>query len=105
MFNLAKMMKDAQKMQERLQTVQAEIQSKTVTASLANGAVRVTVNGTGDVLELKVSKEIVDPEDLDMLQDLLLGAIQQAQAQAKQEAAAAMKDATGGMGLPPGLGF
>lgn len=104
-MNIQKMLKQVQDMQGQMQKTQAQLATQTFEASVAGGRVTVTINGQGDIQGLKIAKEVVDPEDIDMLQDLVLSAIQQAQKQVKDTQAAEMGKLTGGMSLPPGMGF
>ncbi|SKB03713.1 hypothetical protein SAMN02745166_03886 [Prosthecobacter debontii] len=104
-MNIQKMMKQVQEMQAQMQKSQAALGTKSFEVSVAAGKVTVTANGHGDVQSIKIAKEIVDPEDVDMLQDLVLSAVQQVQAKVKESQAAEVNKMTGGLGLPPGLGF
>lgn len=104
-MNIQKMMKEAMRMQAKMQQTQADLAGKSLEASSGGGRVTVTANGHGDIQSIKIAKEIVDPEDVDMLQDLVLTAVQQAQAKVKEIASAEMGKVTGGLGLPPGLGL
>ena len=104
-MNIQKMMKQVQDMQSQMQKSQAELATKVFEATVAGGKIVVTANGHGDIQSIKIAKEVVDPEDVDMLQDLLLSAVQQVQKKVKDTQAAEMGKMTGGMGLPPGLGF
>ena len=104
-MNIQKMMKQAQKMQEQLAQTQAELAEKTVEASVGGGKITVVANGAGDVLSIKISKDVVDPEDVEMLEDLVLTGVKTAIAQGRELAQSEMGKVTSGMGLPPGLGF
>jgi nucleoid-associated protein EbfC len=104
-MNIQKMMKQVQRMQAQMQQAQEDLGGKTVETSVAGGRVTVVANGHGDVTSIKIAKEVVDPNDVDMLQDLVLSAVQQAQAKVKELASSEMGKVTGGMGLPPGMGF
>jgi len=104
-MNIQKMMKQVQEMQSQMQKSQAALATKTFESTVAGGKIVVTANGHGDIQSIKIAKEVVDPEDVDMLQDLLLSAVQQVQQKVKDTQAAEMGKMTGGMGLPPGLGF
>lgn len=104
-MNIQKMMKEAMRMQAKMQQTQADLAGKSLEASSGGGRVTVTANGHGDIQSIKIAKEIVDPEDVEMLQDLVLTAVQQAQAKVKEIASAEMGKVTGGLGLPPGLGL
>jgi len=102
-MNIQKMMKQAQKMQEQLARTQEELADKTVEASVGGGKVTVVANGAGDVLSIKISKDVVDPDDVEMLEDLVLTGVKQAIAQGKDLSQQEMGKLTSGLGLPPGL--
>src|SRR4028119_1166440 len=104
-MNIQKMMKQAQKMQEELARTQEELAQRTVEATVGSGKVTVVATGGGDIVSLKVAKEIVDPEDVEFLEDLILSGIQQAIEKGRAMQQSEMGKITGGMGLPPGLGF
>ena len=104
-MNLNKLMKQAQKMQEQMARTQAELAERTVEVSAAGGKVTVVANGAGDVLSIKIAKEIVDPEDVEILEDLILSGVQQAIAQGKEMASSEMTKITGGMPGLTGLGL
>jgi DNA-binding YbaB/EbfC family protein len=103
-MNLNKLMKQAQKMQEQMAKTQSELEDKTVEVKAAGGKVTVVANGAGDVLSIKIAKEIVDPEDVEILEDLVLSGVQQAITQGKALAQSEMTKITGGLGMP-GLGM
>jgi hypothetical protein len=84
---------------------QAELEERTVEVSAGGGKVKVTANGAGDVLAIKIDKTVVDPEDVEILEAMILSGVQQAIAQGKELASSEMSKLTGGMGLPPGLGL
>ena len=104
-MNIAKMMKQAQQMQQKMQTLQAELADKEVEASVGGGKVTVKANGGGEVLSIKIDASIVDPEDVEFLEDLVLSGVRQAIEQGKALAAEEMKAVTGGLDLPPGMGL
>ncbi len=104
-MNIQKMMKQAQKMQEQLAQTQSELAEKTVEVTAGGGKVTVVANGAGDVVSIKISKDVVDPNDVEMLEDLVLSGVKQAITKGKELAQAEMGKLTAGMGLPPGLGF
>jgi DNA-binding YbaB/EbfC family protein len=104
-MNIQKMMKQAQKMQAKLAETQAELAEMTVEVTAGGGKITVVANGAGDVLSIKIDKAIVDPDDVEMLEDLVLSGVKQAIEKGKAMAADEMTKITGGMGLPPGLGF
>ncbi len=103
-MNINKLMKQAQKMQEQMAKTQAELEEKTVEVTSAGGKVTVVANGAGDVTSIKIAKDIVDPEDVEILEDLILSAVQQAIMQGKEMASGEMSKITGGMNLG-GLGM
>jgi len=104
-MNIQKMMKQAQKMQADMQQAQEELGQRIVEATAGGGKITVTANGAGDILSIKISKEVVDPNDVEMLEDLVLTGVQKAIAEGRALMQAEMGKITGGMGLPPGLGF
>jgi len=101
-MNLNKLMKQAQKMQEQMAKTQAELEEKTVEVSAGGGKVKVTANGTGDIIALKIDKEVVDPNDVEFLEEMVLSAVKQAIEQGKALAQSEMTRITGGLG---GLGL
>jgi DNA-binding YbaB/EbfC family protein len=103
-MNLNKLMKQAQKMQEQMAQTQAELAEKTVEVQAGGGKVKVTANGAGDVISIKIDKEIVDPNDVEFLEELVLNGVQSAIEQGKALAQSEMTKITGGLGLP-GLGM
>lgn len=104
-MNIQKMMKQVQRMQAQMQQAQADLGTRSIEASVGGGRVTVTATGHGDITAIKIAPEVVDPNDVEMLQDLVLSGVQQAQAKVKQLAAEEMSKVTGGMGLPPGMGL
>jgi DNA-binding YbaB/EbfC family protein len=104
-MNIAKLMKQAQQMQAKMQEAQADLANKTVEASVGGGKVTVVATASGDVVSIKIAKEAVDPEDVEMLEDLVLSGVQQAIEQGRKIASSEMGKVTSGMGLPPGMGF
>jgi nucleoid-associated protein EbfC len=99
-MNLNKLMKQAQKMQEQMAKTQAELEEKTVEVSVAGGKVKVTANGAGEVLSVKIDKQIVDPNDVEFLEEVVLSGVKQAIEQGKALAQSKMKKITGGLGMP-----
>jgi DNA-binding YbaB/EbfC family protein len=102
-MNLNKLMKQAQKMQEQMAKTQAELETKTVEVSAGGGKVRVTANGAGDVIAIKIDKEVVDPNDVEFLEEIVLSGVKQAVEQGKALAQSEITKITGGFGVP-GLG-
>lgn len=102
-MNIQKMLQQAQKMQAKLAETQASLSEKTVESSTAGGKIRVTASGAGDVLSIKIDPAVVDPQDVEMLEDLVLVGVKQALEDAREMAAGEMKKVTGGMNIP-GMG-
>ena len=96
------MMKQAQKLQAKLARVQEELGAKEVEATSGGGMVTVRASGHQDILSIKINPEVVDPEDVEMLEDLVLAAVQQARNKAADMAEAEMQKATAGL-VPPGM--
>lgn len=96
------MMKQAQKLQAKLARVQEELGAKEVEATSGGGMVTVRASGHQDILSIKINPEVVDPEDVEMLEDLVLAAVQQARQKAADMAEAEMQRATAGL-IPPGM--
>jgi nucleoid-associated protein EbfC len=103
-MNLNKLMKQAQKMQAQMAQTQAELEEKTVEVSAGGGKVTVIANGAGQVLSIKIDKEIVDPNDVEFLEEVVLSGVKQAIEQGKALAQSEMTKITGGLGIP-GLGM
>ena len=103
-MNLNKLMKQAQKMQEQMHKAQAELEEKTVEVQAAGGKITVVANGAGDVISVRIAKEIVDPEDVEFLEEALLTGVKQAIEQGKALAQTEMSKITGGLGAA-GLGL
>jgi DNA-binding YbaB/EbfC family protein len=104
-MNIKKMMQQAQKMQEQMMAAQADLADKEVTATAGGGKVTVVANGAGEVISIKIDKSVVDPEDVEMLEDLILTGVKKAIEEGKALAQNEMGKVTQGLGLPPGLGF
>jgi DNA-binding YbaB/EbfC family protein len=98
-MNLNKLMKQAQKMQEQMARTQAELEEKTVEVSAAGGKVKVVANGAGEVVSIKVDKAIVDPNDVEFLEEVILNGVKQAIEQGKALAQSEMEKITGGLSL------
>lgn len=104
--NMNNLMKQAQKMQKQMEENQKEIENKEFTATVGGGAVEVTVSGKKEVTKVKLSEEAVDPDDIEMLEDLIMAATNEALRKMEEEAGAAMSKITGGLGgLGGGLPF
>lgn len=99
-------MKEVQRMQAEMARIQEELETKTVEATSGGGVVRVVVNGHLEVKEIEIEPGVVDPEDVEMLQDMVLAAVNEAIRKAQEMSAAEMAKVTGGLdlsGLPGGL--
>src|ERR1700751_1117279 len=99
-MNLNKLMKQAQKMQEQMARTQAELEEKTVEVSAGGGKGKLTANGAGDVVSIKIDKEIVDPNDVEFLEEVVLSGVKGAIEQGKALAQSEMTKLTGGLGIP-----
>ena len=99
--NMNNLMKQAQKMQKQMEETTKELEEKEYTASAGGGAVEVTVSGKKEVVKVKLQEEVVDPEDIEMLEDLIVAATNEALRKMEEESAAQMAKITGGLG---GLG-
>ena len=99
--NMANLMKQAQRMQRQMEEGQKELETKEFVASAGGGAVEVAVSGKKEILRVKLAEEVVDPEDIEMLQDLIMAAANEALKQAAEASAALMGRMTGGLGGMP----
>jgi hypothetical protein len=93
-------MKQAKKLQERMGQLQAEMEQKTVTATSGGGMVTVTVSGKGELVSLKIERDVVNAEDVEMLQDLILAAVNEGVRKAQEMARSEMMKITGGLNIP-----
>jgi hypothetical protein len=93
-------MKQAKKMQERMANLQKELETKTVDAQAGGGMVSVVVNGKYEVVSMKIEKEVVNPEDIEMLQDLIVAAVNEGIRKAQEMSASEMGKITGGLNIP-----
>ena len=94
------MMKQAQQLQSRMLKLQEEMADKTVEASSGGGMVKVVANGRQQILSVQIEKEVVDPDDVEMLQDLVLAAINDALIKSQEMATQEMSKLTGGLNIP-----
>jgi hypothetical protein len=97
-MNLKKMMQQAAKLQEQMAQAQTELSDKTVTATAGGGKVTVTANGSGEILSIKIDKTVVDPEDVESLEDLILTGVKKAVEESK-----ALQQSEMGKLMPPGM--
>ena len=98
-MNQAAMMKQAQKMQQEMLRMQEEMENKTYTATAGGGMVSASVNGKHEVVDLKINPEAVDPDDVEMLQDMVIAAVNEALRTAETDKANQMSRMTGGLNL------
>jgi DNA-binding YbaB/EbfC family protein len=100
MKGMGNMMKQAQQLQSKMMKLQEELADKTVESSSGGGMVKVTANGRQQILSIQIEKEVVDPADVEMLQDLVLAAINDALAKAQEMVSSEMGKLTGGLNIP-----
>ncbi len=98
--NMNKMMKQVQKMQQDMLKLQEELAGRTVESSAGGGAVKVIANGKNEVISVEIKPEAVDPEDVEMLQDLITAAVNEALKKAQELVSAEMGKLTGGLKIP-----
>ncbi|MCF7729131.1 MAG: YbaB/EbfC family nucleoid-associated protein [Chthoniobacterales bacterium] len=103
-MNIAKMMQAAATAQKKMAKIQEELAERRIEGTSGGGRVTVTASGTGEILSLKIAPEVVTPDDVEMLEDLILSAVRQAVADAKKLSESEMGKLTAGLGIP-GLPF
>lgn len=103
MGNMSGMMKKVQKLQGQMKKMQEELKQKTIETSAGGGAVKIVMNGEKQVQSLTIDPAAVDPEDVEMLQDLLAAAFNESLKKVDDMMATEMGKITGGLGLPPGM--
>jgi DNA-binding YbaB/EbfC family protein len=103
MKNLGNLVKQAQRMKAEMERIQEEAAAKRVEGTAGGGMVTVVCNGRGEVVEVKIDREVAGPDDLEMLQDLVMAAANDALRKSRELLAQEMGRLTGGLGLPPGL--
>lgn len=99
-MNIQKMLKQAQQMQQKLAETQAQLATKTLEASVGGGKVVVTATGAGEITAIKIDPQVVDPNDVEMLEDLVLAGVRQALEDVKNLAGDEMGKITGGLNIP-----
>jgi len=97
---MGNLMKQAQQMQQKLAKMQEELAQRTVEASVGGGMVTVMVNGKNEVLRIKIEPQAVDPEDVEMLEDLVMAGVNEALRKAQEMVSTEMSKLTGGMKIP-----
>jgi DNA-binding YbaB/EbfC family protein len=103
MKDLMKMMKQAQDIQGRMQRMQEELASLEVSGQSGAGMVKITLNGKGEMRAVKIDPSLLKPDDVEMVEDLVLAAFQDAKGKVEVEMQKRMQDVAGGLPLPPGL--
>lgn len=98
--NMNQLMKQAQKMQEQMAKMQEEMENKTYEATAGGGAVKVTFSGKRELTEVILKPEVVDPDDIEMLQDLVIAAVNEALRNMEADSASQMGQLTGGLNIP-----
>lgn len=105
MKNLGNMMKQAQQMQAKMQEMQGRLSEMEVIGSAGGGMVQVTLTGKGDMRKVTIDPSVIDPEEREMLEDLILAAHNDAKAKVEATMQEEMGKLTGGLNLPPGMKF
>lgn len=100
MKGMGNMMKQAQKLQAKMVKLQEELAEKTVEVSAGGGMIKVVANGKQQIISIEIEKEVVDPDDVEMLQDLVLAAVNDALAKSQEMVSSQMGKLTGGMNIP-----
>lgn len=103
MNNLGQMLKQAQQMQARMQEMQERLAAVEVTGTSGGGMVTVTLSGKGDVKKIKLDKSIVEPNEVEVLEDLVVAALNDAKSRVERQVAEETEKLTGGLKLPPGM--
>jgi len=103
MKNLGNMMKQAQQMQQRMQEMQAQLDQVEMEGASGGGLVKVTVSGKGDLKRISLDKSLMDPEETEVLEDLIIAAFTDAKAKVESHVSSEMSKVTGGLKLPPGM--
>ena len=98
--NMNNLLKQAQKMQKQMEDMQKDLETKNYESSVGGGAVTATVSGKKMLIDIKIKPEVVDPDDVEMLQDLIISACNEAMKKADDESSEGMKKMTGGLNMP-----
>jgi len=99
-MNMNKLMKQAQQMQAKMAKMQEELEEKTMEVTAGGGAIKVVVNGKQELLDIKIDPDVVDPDDVEMLEDLVLAAVNEAMRKVQDMLSQEMSKLTGGMNIP-----
>ena len=105
MKNLGQLMKQAQEMQTKMAEMQAQLEAVEVTGAAGAGLVQLTLNGKGDLKKLKIDRSLVDPQEVEVLEDLIVAAFHDARQKVSAHAEEQMQKLTGGLQLPGGMKF
>ena len=97
---LGNLMKQARQMQDKMAKIQEEMASRTVEAAAGGGMVTATANGAGDIVSVRIEKEVVDPDDIEMLEDLIVAAVSEAHHKSQELMSEEMSKLTGGVKIP-----
>ena len=100
MKNMGQMMKQAQKLQSKMVKLQEELAEKTIETTSGGGMIKVVANGKQQIVSIQIEKEVVDPEDVEMLQDLILAAVNDALSKSQEMVSSEMGKLTGGLSIP-----
>ena len=103
MKNIGQMMKQAQQMQQRMAEMQERLAELRIDGAAGGGMVAATLNGKGELQALKIDPSVVDPQDVEVLEDLIVAAVNDAKTKVEERVAEEMRAVTGGLNLPPGL--
>lgn len=103
MKNLASLMKQASQMQAKMETMQSTLEGMSIEGSSGAGMVTVVLSGKGDMRSIRIDPKLADPEEMEMLQDLIMAACADARRKLDEKASEEMQKVTGGLNLPPGL--
>ncbi len=103
MKNLGQMLKQAQEMQEKMASIQEKLAQEEVFGVAGGGMVHVTLNGKGEMRSVKIDPALIDPNDVEVLEDLIVAATNDAKAKVEARVAERMRELTGGLDLPPGF--
>ena len=104
-MNMNNLVKQAQKMQKQMAAMQEELNEKTLEMTSGGGAVKVVISGKKEIKELKINPDVVDPDDVEMLEDMIVAAANEAFHQMEEASSAVMAELTGGLGGLGGLSF
>jgi DNA-binding YbaB/EbfC family protein len=102
---LQRLFKEVQRMQKKMEEVSKELETRTVTAQVGGGMVKITANGKQEIISIEIEEELLKPEEREMLQDLIVAGINEALRKAKEMVEEELAKITGGLALPPGFKF